>query len=303
MPEGTTTGGRSSSSSARSSTSTPRLDRVPWSELGPEFIEAWGRREDGRPDWEHVEVTGQSGSGKSYAIATVLQQRAARWNTAELVGLTKQTDDSIPLLGWPVVSDFEELRKYRQATWWPVTGLVGEQRERFHEASFYELLSRLWPAPGEMANCVLYLDEVRYLEKLPGPARERARLRRLIRQYWREGRSHGLSMIAGAQRPVEMVRDQHSESRWKLVFPPADEGDMERFAELLGRPRDWAPVLDELDQTRHEFVLRNSFTKDAYITWIDQELRPLPSQVNQPGDDHTPAGASYGRRTEGIVTG
>ena len=274
---------------------------VPWSELGPEFIEAWGRWEDGRPDWEHLEVTGQSGSGKSYAIATILQARAARWDTAELACLSKNTDDSIPLLGWPVVAEFDELRKYRQAIYWPRTPAVGGDRERFHEAHFYDLLSRLWPKPGEMANCVLYLDEVRYLERLPGPsAGDRARLRKLIRQYWREGRSHGISVIAGAQRPVDMVRDQHSESRWKIVFPPADQGDMDRFAELLGRPRDWAPVLDSLDQTQHQFVLRNSFTKDAYISWIDQELRPLPSQVNQ-GGDHTPPGASYGKRAPGVV--
>src|SRR5215472_5958741 len=174
MPEGVATaGGRPGSSRAPV---VPQLDRVPWSELGPEFIEAWGRREDGRPDWEHVEVTGQSGSGKSYTIATILQQRAARWNTAELVCLSKNTDDSIPLLGWPVVGDFEELRKYRQAIFWPQTPLIGDEREAYHEPKFYDLLSRLWPAPGEKANCVLYLDEVRYLEKLQGPAARRARM-------------------------------------------------------------------------------------------------------------------------------
>ena len=294
MPEGAAVNGRRVSGFAWP-------DLVPWSQLGPDFIEAWGRREDGRPDWEHLEVTGQSGSGKSYAIATILQQRAARWNTAELVCLSKQTDDSIPLLGWPEVDDFEQLRNYRQATFWPRTTLVGADKERYHEQRFYDLLSRLWPAPGELANCVVYLDEVRYLERLPGPSQgQRSRLRKLIRQYWREGRSHGISLIAGAQRPVEMVRDQHSESRWKAVFPPADEGDMDRFAELLGRPRDWAPVLESLDQRAHQFVLRNSFTKDAYITWVDVDLRPLPSQVDQ-GADHTPPGASYGSRRAAIA--
>ena len=100
--------------------------------------------------------------------------------------------------------------------------------------------------------------------------------------YWREGRSHGISLIAGAQRPVDMVRDQHSESRWKIVFPPADTGDMQRFAEMLGRVKDWQPVLESLDQPAHQFVIRNSYTKDAYISWIDEELRPLPSQQEQP---------------------
>lgn len=259
-------------------------ERVPWSELGGEFIETWGHDDTGKLRAEHLEVMGQSGSGKSYAIATVLQQRARRWDSAEIAVLTKTADDSIPLLGWPVVDDFRDLRKYRQVTFWPQTRLQGEEKEKFHEARVYELLSRLWRPE---ANVVLYFDEVRYIESLS------KRLRKQVRMYWREGRSHGISIIAGAQRPLEMVRDQHSESRWKFVFPPADEGDMDRFAEMLGLKRDWAPVLRSLDQTEHEFVVRNSFTKDAYITWIDEELKPDPAQADQKPDG-TPPGATYG---------
>jgi hypothetical protein len=256
---------------------------VPWSELGEEFIEAWGHDERGKLRAEHMEVTGQSGSGKSYMIGTILQQRAQRWDTAELGIVTKESDDSIPLLGWPVITDYKDLRRYRQAIFWPQTSLQGEDRERYHEQKIYELLSQLW---GPDANLVVYFDEVRYIEGLS------RRLKKQVRMYWREGRSHGLSIIAGAQRPVEMVRDQHSESRWKAVFPPADTGDMQRFAELLGRWKDWQPVLESLDQTQHQFVLRNSFTKDAYITWIDRELRPLPSQADQ--KDQTKPEGIYG---------
>jgi hypothetical protein len=245
---------------------------VPWDDLGEQFIEAWGHDEHGGMRAEHMEVTGQSGSGKSYAIATILQLRAQRWDTAELAVLTKQSDDSIPLLGWPRIDDASELGKYRQAVFWPQTGATGEAREAYHEGKIYDLLTRIWQ-PG--ANLVLYFDEVRYIESLS------RRLKKEIRMYWREGRSHGISIVAGAQRPVEMVRDQHSESRWKLVFPPADQGDMQRFAEMLGRWRDWQPVLESLDQPAHQFVLRNTFTKDAYITSIDRDLRPLPSQRDQ----------------------
>ena len=247
-------------------------EEVPWSRLGDDFIEAWGHDENGDLRAEHFEVTGQSGSGKSYAVATMLQQRAQRWDTAELAVLTKEADDSIPLLGWPVVTTYDELRHYRQAVYWPQTGAQGADREAYHEENLYRLLTRIWQPD---ANLVIYFDEVRYIESLS------RRLKKQVRMFWREGRSHGISIMAGAQRPVEMVRDQHSESRWKAVFPPADEADMERFAQLLGRWQDWAPVLESLDQTQHQFVLRNSFTKDAYITWIDRELRPLPSQQNQ----------------------
>lgn len=245
---------------------------VPWSELGPEFIDTWGHDESGRLRAEHWEVEGQSGSGKSFLVATAMQQRTARWDTGTIAILTKQTDDSIPLLGWPEVTGFDELKNYRQSVFWPRTTLKGEDREAFHEARIYELLSRLWPDPGQLADVVLYMDEIRYLESLS------RRMKKMVRMYWREGRSHGISLIAGAQRPLEMVRDMHSEARWRAVFCPADEADMERFAELLGPHRDWEPVLRALDQRRHQFILRNSFTKDAYITWIDTPLRALASQ-------------------------
>jgi hypothetical protein len=171
-----------------------------------------------------------------------------------------------------VIGSFGELRKFRQAVFWPQTKEQGEARETFHEERIYELLTNLWQPD---ANVLLYFDEVRYLEGLS------RRLRKQIRMFWREGRSHGISIIAGAQRPIGMTRDQHSESRWKAVFPPADQGDMQRFAELLGRWQDWRPVLESLDQTQHQFVLRNSFTKDAYISWVDRDLKPLPAQQNQ----------------------
>jgi hypothetical protein len=289
MPEGITTTAGGTTRVSENGFVWP--EEIPWSELGPDFIETYGHDDKGQMQDEHLEVTGQSGSGKSYTIGTILQQRAARWNTAELAVVTKQTDDSIPLLGWPVVTSSDDLRekKYRQAVFWPQTEAKGEGREQYHEQVIFELLDGLWPKPGERANIVVYLDEVRYLESLS------KRLKKLIRMYWREGRSHGISIIAGAQRPVEMVRDQHSESRWKIVFPPADTGDMQRFAEMLGRWKDWQPVLESLDQTKHQFVLRNSFTKDAFITWIDQDLRPLPSQTAEGQKKARRQGESEGR--------
>lgn len=247
-------------------------ERVPWSELGPEFIETWGHDDDGTMIGEHIEVTGQSGSGKSYVIATVLQQRAQRWNTAEVAIVTKAQDDSIPLLGWPVIDSVSGLKRYRQTVFWPKTTAQGEEREKYMEARIYELLTGIW---HEDINSVLYFDEIGFIEALSN------RMKKQIRMMWREGRSHKLSIIASKQRPIGVVRDQHSESRWKFVFPPADLGDMERFAELLGRPRDWQPVLEGLNRKKHEFVLSNNFLKLNYITWVDTELRPVASQAKQ----------------------
>ena len=50
---------------------------------------------------------------------------------------------------------------------------------------------------------------------------------------------------------------------------------------MLGRVGDWQPVLETVDQQNHEFVIRNSVTKDAYISWIDTPLKPIKSQGEQ----------------------
>ena len=247
---------------------------VPWSELGPAFSEEWGHDESGKLRGEGMEIAGQTGSGKSYVLATILQDRAARWNTAEIVILTKESDDSIPLLGWPVVNKIEDIRKYRQCIFWPKTSAQGEAREAYHEEQIHQLLSGLWMKD---ANVVLAFDEIGYVEDLS------ARLKKQIKMYWREARSHGISIVAMKQRPVGVSRDQHSESRWKIVFPPAHQADMEAFAELLGRRGDWQPVLEGLNRQAHEFVIYNSFTKDAYISAIDTTLKPVAAQVNQKG--------------------
>ena len=250
----------------------PQLQRVPWSQLGPEFIESWGHDENGDIRGEHIEIAGQTGSGKSYLLATILQQRAEKWDTNEIVVLTKAADDSIPKLGWPRVTKIEDLKKYKQSMYWPETSATGEAREQFFADRIRELLGALWVPDS---NCVIAFDEIGFVESL---GRD---IQKEIRMYWREGRSHGISIIAMKQRPIGVQRDQHSESRWKFVFPPADYGDMDRFSEMLGKRAVWSPVLESLDNTKHEFIVRNSVTKDAFISWVDTPLKPLPQQQKQ----------------------
>jgi nucleoside-triphosphatase THEP1 len=248
--------------------------RVPWSELGGEFINAWGRP-DGQLEPEHMEITGQTGSGKTYVLTALLQERALLRGSSEIFVATKRQDKVFDLLGWPVVDTWAELQKYRWAMFWPQTSEVGSKRKAYLKGKIEELLSRLWQPD---ANVVIAFDEIGTVEQLS------AEIRELIRMYWREARSTGITVVAMKQRPVGVVRDQHSESRWKVVFPPADDDDMPRFAQLLGSPAEWVPVLKSLDQENHEFVIRNTVTKDAYISWIDYPLHPVAGQTKQAQD-------------------
>jgi nucleoside-triphosphatase THEP1 len=241
-------------------------ERIPWSELGPDFIQDWGRADPAHPQAEHLEILGPTGCGKTYSIATIMQQRGLARKTSGIIVATKKDDDTLPLLGWPIVDRWDQLQQERWSIFWPKTKYLGSKRKAYHDEKIRDLLSRLW-VPN--ANVMINFDEIGYLESLSTEMRE------LIQMFWREGRANAITVLAGKQRPQGVARDMHSETYWTAAYRPNDESDMERFAELFGPRRFWLPVFRTLSQDRREFLLRYSKTNTTYITWMDNELRPV----------------------------
>lgn len=259
-------------------------ERVPWSELGQSFAQAWGTDEEGRVDPEHVEIVGPTGSGKTYLLATMLQAqmmlaedtRRSRHMTGAVMICTKPADGTVHRLGWPIHSSLSEAQKEKSPAFifWPDPGKrMGTARREYHEAAIRHLLDQLW---REEADTIVAFDEVGYVESLSGESRSR------VQQYWREGRSLHLTVAAMKQRPQGALRDMHSETFWTASFPPKDRSDTERFAELFGAKRDWVPVLDDLDRNKREFVIRHARSGEAYISWVDKPLAPARPKDKRP---------------------
>jgi len=240
-------------------------ERVPWSELGPYFTAAWGRADPGNPQPEGLEIVGQNGSGKTRLMMHMLQERYAMRHSAAVMVLTKTDDDIFAQMGWPIVHTVDAIRGMPNVIFWPRTRLMGNARKAFHERQVSELLHRLW---RPKANTIVSFDEIGYIEGLSGD------MRALVQQYWREGRSIGITVVAMKQRPQGALRDMHSESLWTVAFRPKDRGDLERWAELFGARRDWMPVFDSLNAGAHEFIIRHSRSGEAYISWVDIPLTP-----------------------------
>ena len=250
-------------------------ERLPWSQLGPDFIDAWGFKLP-RNKREHLEVVGPSGSGKTHLVETILQDHyraasaradAAKAKTVETGAVfiaTKTDDDIFRELGWPVAHSVGDVRD-TNVIYWPRTGKTGLERRDFHDQRVNGLLNALWQPH---ANTVVAFDEVGYVEGLGGDTRA------LVQQYWREGRALGIQVVGMKQRPQGALRDMHSETFWTVAFKPNDRSDLERFAELFGHRRDWMPVFDSLDQDRHEFIIRHSRSREAYISHVDTPLTP-----------------------------
>lgn len=250
------------------------IERVPWSVLGPEFAHIWGRADPNDPQPEHVEIIGMNGSGKTYLLMKILQERMMVRNSHIVLVVTKRADKVFAKLGWPIVRELRDIRKYRQCIYWPMTNLIGQQRKAFHEVRMRELLSSLWVPES---NRVIAFDEIAYVESLSPAVKE------LVAMYWREGRSNGITVVAMKQRPQGVQRDMSSETWWTFAFVPKDRSDAERFAELFGNKRDWLPVFDQMNPDNHEFLVRHTRTRQAYISWVDEPLRPIKPPDNQRG--------------------
>lgn len=248
------------------------VERIPWSVLGPEFASVWGRADPANPEPEHVEIIGMNGSGKTYLMLKLLQDRMLVRNSYITLVVTKRADKVFTKLGWPVVRELRDVSKYRQCIYWPQTQLIGSARRAFHEVRIREFLSRYWQPES---NRVVAFDEIAYVESLSPEVRE------LVQMWLREGRSNGLTLVLMKQRPQGVQRDMHSETQWTFAFVPKDHADAERFAELFGSKRDWLPVFDAMDPNRHEFLVKHTRTRAAYISYVDEPLRPIKPPDNQ----------------------
>lgn len=250
------------------------VERVPWSVLGPEFATIWGRADPANPEPEHVEIIGMSGSGKTYLLCKILQERMLVRNSYITLVVTKRADKVFAKLGWPIVRDLRDIRKYRQCIYWPQTNLIGTARRAYHEVRIREFLSRYWQPES---NRVVAFDEIAYIESLSPAVKD------LLQMWLREGRSNGLTVVMMKQRPQGVQRDMHSETQWTFAFVPKDRSDAERFAELFGAKRDWLPVFDQMNPDNHEFLVRHTRSRAAYVSWVDEPLRAIAPPDNQRG--------------------
>ena len=250
------------------------LVRVPYSVIRQDFIGTWGYA-GGKFEPEHLEILGPSGTGKTYFEATALRDRVAARNSAVVFIATKPLDETILMLGWPIVDTYKAIRedRNRQCIYWPQTNLVGEERDKYLESKFYDLLARLWAAK---AKIIVAFDEIGEVERLS------QRLKKLIHQLWTQARSVGITLVAMKQRPQGVQRDMHSESGWLAAFRPKDEDDGIRVAQVMGSRRIWLPILMSLNRAKRELVLQHVVSGEAVITWVDIPFRPARQRRGHP---------------------
>lgn len=251
-----------------------RVDRVPWSVLGPDFIATWGHAR-GKAMPEHLEILGQSGSGKSYFETCILLQRQRARGSHIVVVATKAADETLISTGWPVVDQYPpQDRRETAVIYWPQAAGLTQEGKKQQAAKIQELLQKLW-RPN--ANVIVVFDEIAYLcTELNFPPE--IPMKTILSTYFREGRALGITVVASTQRPQGVIRQMHSEAGWTVCFAPKDEEDAKRMAQVLGGEKTYMPILKTLNRKRYEFLIVHGITKNRYISWIDH---PLPEPIKK----------------------
>jgi hypothetical protein len=250
-------------------------DRVPWSQLAPQFHTAFGRADPADPQPEHIEFIGQNGSGKTHAAGKLYQERAFVTGRPSIIVAHKPLDRTLTKIGFPIVNTWDQLVKnvrdgYVNNIFWPRTRLMGSARASWYDGQMTNVMDHIWASstPKSPADTDIVLDDAGYIEEELGQTFAR------LKQFLREGRSPGFSVGLLKQRPQGGTRLASSETQWTAGFRPKDDSDLERWAELFGSRRDWMPVFRTLDRQKREFVIKHTVSQDAYITWIDEPLAP-----------------------------
>lgn len=252
------------------------VERVPWSVLGPAFIAQWGRPR-GKLMPEHLEILGQSGSGKSYFETCILLQRQRARKSHIIVVATKAADETLLATGWPVVDEYPPPDARDTAIiFWPAAAGLSVAGKKQQAAKIQKLLEKLW---HKDANVIVVFDEIAYLcDELNFPPH--VPMKTITSTYMREGRALGITVVSSTQRPQGVPRQMHSESSWTVCFAPKDEEDAERMAQVLGGKKTYMPILKMLDREKYEFLIVHNLTGKMYISWIDHPL-PEPLKRNE----------------------
>jgi hypothetical protein len=207
------------STRTKSSTLSEVIPFVEWEAFLERFMSEWAPNTGGQA--EHVSMVGPTKQGKTTLALALLKERVRMRDSAVVVLGTKPKDPTLTRLGWPVVRTWPPGYGKEQVIFWPRFGDVRTAAMR-QRIAFEPMLAEVF-AEGRRT---VYIDEAAYFSQL--------RLDPMLMQYWQQGRSVDLLVMAGTQRPSRVPRAMWSECSWFFAFRTPDEDELKRVGEIGG---------------------------------------------------------------------
>jgi hypothetical protein len=194
---------------------------VEWSDFADDFQAAWPANKGGQA--QHVTVVGPAGQGKTTLILALVADRAERREANVVVLATKPKDPTLSRLGWPIIREWPPGYGQGQVIFWPKFPKDVRRAAVTQRMAFEPVMADIF-ADGKR---VVVIDEVWYFTNVLG-------MEHMMTQFWAQGRSNDLIVVAGTQRPRSVPRSMFSEASWFFAFRTADEDELRRVGEIGG---------------------------------------------------------------------
>jgi hypothetical protein len=209
---------------------------------------------------EHVTMVGPSGGGKTSLALRLLPRRryvaalGTKPRDATLDRLVKREGWHLSRT-WPVNHEV-----HPRVVFWPrIERMADAEGQRLAVAAFLEDVYR-------NGGWTVYLDELRYVTGRLGLARE-------VELLWLQGRSLGVSLVGGTQRPAWVPLEAYDQATHLFLWRETDETNLRRLGGLAGvDTRTVRATIVELEH--HEVLYVNTRTGLLFRT-----LRTTPSST------------------------
>lgn len=208
---------------------------------------------------EHLAIIGPTGCGK-----TTLESRILGIRNSVVVLVTKVFDKTLThdFPGYEIIDKWPPPKAWmNKVLLWPsqAKGRRTMRETQFHQrVVFRDALDAIF---NDRDWCVVF-DEQHYMCNELGLERENAMLQH-------QGRSSGLSIVNGTQRPAWVPKVTYSAASHAMVWRTPHRDDLKRIAELGGVDmRDMQSNLLALD--RHDFIYVNTRRGDIMRSHVNR---------------------------------
>lgn len=207
---------------------------------------------------EHITLIGPTGAGKTTLALALLPQRD--YAIAFATKPRDRTMDSLVRQGWRKIATADKLPKVIRGrthlVFWPRFVTPDDQA-----AQAYEIGQAMREAFVQGGYCLL-IDELWYMDKILG-------LKRMVEALWTQGRSIGLSVVAGTQRPAHVSLLAYDQATHVFFWRDNDERNLARISGMNGLN---ARLIRETVATLapHAVLYVNTRTSAMYVTRAPQ---------------------------------
>jgi energy-coupling factor transporter ATP-binding protein EcfA2 len=212
--------------------------------------------EDGFP-WEqgeHVTIVAPTGWGKTTLGLGILPHREY-----SIVLATKPRDSTLsPLLkeGYKIVEKLPlpPIELYPRIIFWPRIEKAAHMAQQKDE--FRKLLMNVY----EVGGWSVYVDELDYICNY-------LKLSPLVELLWRQGRSLGISVIGGTQRPAFIPLLAYDQATHLFIGRDNDDVNISRYASIAGGGKPYkAAVKNAISALREHEFLYVSARREGFVT-------------------------------------